>query len=100
MIFVTATQTPAIAATMGMIQTSASRVRFLATTRDSGTLGSDWSLSGILNLCLNCFRTGGIPDQPRVERLDRKHGQHHDRGKEKKPGCRLDGHERLKLDQG
>ena len=38
-IFVTATQAPATAATMGMIQTSESRVRFLATALDSGTWG-------------------------------------------------------------
>ncbi len=34
---VTAIQTPAAAATMGMTQTSENRVRFLATVLDSGT---------------------------------------------------------------
>ena len=47
---VTATHTPASAATMGTIQTRESRVRFLATVRDSATWGSGWSRSGMLYL--------------------------------------------------
>src|SRR5208337_701393 len=65
MILATATQTPAAAATMGMTQTNESRVRFLGTTLDSGIGVGD--LSGILNLILVFFGTGGIPDQPRVK---------------------------------
>src|ERR1022692_2750614 len=96
MILVTATQVPATAATIGMIQTSESRVRFLGTTFASGTWGSGLSLSGMLNL----LRTCGIPDQSRIKGLDREHRQHHHRGEEKKPGRRLHRHERLKLDEG
>ena len=52
-IFVTAIQTPAAAATIGMTQTSEIRARFWGTVLDSGTWGSDGSLSGILHPFLN-----------------------------------------------
>src|SRR5215467_8929423 len=92
---VTATQTPASAATMGTIQTNESRVRFLATCRDSGTYDTPWLGSGMLHLSA----AGCIPDQPGVERLYREHGQHHDCCEEEQTGARLDGHERLELYQ-
>src|SRR5271170_6447979 len=80
-IFVTAIHTPATAATMGMTQTSESRVRFLGTALASGTL-ENFSVSGMLHLAFDFLCRGGIPDQPRVERFDRQHGQDHDRCKE------------------
>src|SRR5262245_37405884 len=90
-ILVTATQTPATAATIGTSHTSERRVRRLATARASGTGGS----SGISHLS----RALRIPDEPRVEGLDREHGQHHDGREERQAGPRLDRHERLELDE-
>src|SRR5205809_2001649 len=90
-ILVTATQTPAIAATIGTSQTTESRVRFLGTFLDSGTYGA-W-FSGTLHL----RPAGCIPDETGVERFDREHRQHHDCREEEQPGSRLDRHERLKL---
>ena len=47
---VTATQTPTSAATIGMNQTSESRVFFLVTVLDSGTPGGGVFGSGMSNL--------------------------------------------------
>ena len=93
---VTAIQTPASAATIGMIQTSDSRVRLLGTAFESGTEGIGVPRSGMLNL----FRDCGIPDQPRIEGLDREHRQHHHRREKEQARPRLHRHQRLKLNQG
>jgi hypothetical protein len=77
----TATHTPSAAARIGMSQTGESRVCFLGTALASGTEGIGGSRSGISNL----FGACGIPDQPRIEGLDRKHCQHHHRREEKQP---------------
>src|SRR6266576_1749610 len=92
-ILVTATQTPVSAATMGTIQTTESRVRFLTTVRASPTWGSGGSRSGIPHLS----RAQGIPDQSGIERLDREHRQHHDSREEDQPQRRLHRHEWLEL---
>src|SRR5215510_1641704 len=92
---VTATQAPAIAATMGMIQTSESRVCFLPTALESGTFGGNPSPSAMANLSRACR----IPDQTRVKGLDAKHRQHHHRREEEQAGTRFHRHERLQLDE-
>src|SRR5271156_1263027 len=98
---VTATHAPTIAARIGMNQTSESRVRFLGTFLDSGTDERGGSRSGISNLFRTClYRTCGIPDEPRIERLDRQHRKHHHRREEDQAGPRLDRHQWLQLDQG
>src|SRR5262249_2104262 len=93
-ILVTATQAPAIAATMGMIQTRENRVCFLLTALDSGACGSDSWSSGMANLS----RAARIPDQTRVEGLGAEHRQHHHRREEEEAGARFHRHERLELD--
>src|SRR5579863_1155113 len=96
MTLVTATHTPTNAAKIGMNQTNESRVRLLDTALELGTGGIGVSGSGMLNL----FRTGGIPDQARVEGFDRKHRQHHDRRKKKQAGRGRHRHQWLELNQG
>src|SRR4029077_12835958 len=81
---VTATQTPASAATMGTIHTSEIRVLLLLTARASGALGS------IVSSGMAYLRYGHrIPDQTRIERLDRQHREHDDRREEEHAGRRL-----------
>src|SRR5580693_1352725 len=97
---VTATHAPTTAARIGMNQTSESRVRLLGTVLDSGTEERGGSLSGICDL----FRIGllpayRIPNQPRIERFDREHREHHHRREEDQAGPRLNRHQRLKLNQ-
>src|SRR5208337_710719 len=55
---VTATHAPTTAATIGMNQTSESRVRFFGTLLDSGTDGRAGSRSGIAYLFRNCASRG------------------------------------------
>src|ERR1700683_2514510 len=99
---VTATHAPTIAARIGMNQTSESRVRFLGTFLDSGTEervgGSRSGISNLFRICL--YRTCSVPDQPRIERLDRQHRKHHYRREKDQAWPRLDRHQRLQLDQG
>src|SRR5262249_62294260 len=59
---VTATQAPAIAATMGTIQTRESRVCFLPTALESGMFGGDPSPSAMADLS----RALRLPDQTPV----------------------------------
>ena len=49
--------------------------------------------------CRTSFGACGIPDQPRIEGLDREHRQHHHRREEKQARPRLHRHQRLELDQ-
>src|SRR5262249_36739623 len=90
---VTATQTPATAAMIGTIQTTESRVRFLVTARDCGTCDVSLSAMG------TPFRTGAIPEEPRIERPDGQHCENHDGGEEEQAGRGRDRHQRLQLDQ-
>src|SRR5215469_17056341 len=94
-ILVTATQTPSAAATIGIIQTTESRVRLGESPLDCGTVGSVVRSSAILNSLFACR----VPYQTGIERLDRQHGQHHYHREEKQPGPWLDRHERLELHQ-
>src|SRR6202041_342852 len=97
---VTATHAPTTAARIGMNQTSESRVRFLGTFLDSGTDDRGGSRSGICNLFRICLlRTYRIPDQSRIERLDREHRKDHDRREEDQARSRFHRHEWLKLNQ-
>src|SRR5277367_5587371 len=61
------------AASMGMIQIIEMRIRFARTTLASGRLLRSLSLAmrGLGGI-------GTIPDQTRVERFGREHGEHHD----------------------
>src|SRR5580765_3136508 len=81
-ILVTATQVPMTAATIGTIQTMESRVRFFGTALASATGGTGGFPSGMRQ---HLFRTGRIPDQPRIERLDAEHRQHDHRREEEQP---------------
>src|SRR5262249_43158798 len=89
---VTATHAPAIAATMGTIQTRESRVCFLPTALESGMFGGDPSPSAMANLSRACR----IPDQTRVKGLDAEHRQHHHRREEEQAGTRFHRPERLR----
>src|SRR5260370_14926568 len=87
---VTATHAATMAATMGMSKSSESRVRLLGTLFDSVTEERGGSRSGICNLFRICrVRIYGIPDESRIERLDREHREHHYRRKEDQAGARL-----------
>src|SRR5215469_7213075 len=94
-ILVTATHRPTTVATIGMIHTSESLVFFLATALDSGIEPDGVCGSAMVNLLRIC----SVPNQARVERLDREHRQHHYRGEEEQAGPWLDRHQGLKLDQ-
>src|SRR5260370_26241939 len=95
---VTATHAPRSAATIGMSQTSESRVRLLGTLLDSVTEERGGSRSGICNLFRICrVRIYGIPDESRIERLDREHREHHYRRKQDQAGAPLHFHQRRPL---
>src|SRR5262249_33101790 len=87
---VTATHTPATAATIGTTHTTESRVRFRVTVLDSDT---DAVGPGMLHLA----PPRGTPYQPRVEASHRKHRQPHHRREEEEPEPGFDRHERLEL---
>src|SRR5579864_9181468 len=94
-ILATATHTPTSAAMIGMVHTSESLVCFLGTALDSGMGPGGVCGSAMCNLA----QIGGVPDQSRVERLDRQHRQYYNRREEKEARPRLHRHQRLKLDQ-
>src|SRR6516162_51953 len=94
-IFVTATQPPTAASTFEITQTPESRVRLREKPLDCGTVGSVVRSSAILNSLF----AGRVPNQTRIETLDRQHRQHHDHREEKQPRPRLHRHQRLELHQ-
>src|SRR5579859_3154377 len=93
-ILLTATHNPTTVARTGMIQTSEGQVCLLGTVFDSGTVGGFSGSAISTSLLLR-----GVPNKARIERLSRKHGQHHHRGEKEKPRLGLDRHQRVKLDK-
>ncbi len=82
--------TPTSAATIGMIHTTGTRVRFFGTLVASGT----FARSAFSVICL-LLSLAGIPDQAGVERFRREDRQDDHRREEQDPGLGRNGHERL-----